>query len=416
MKLLSVLAAFHIPSQGSRPNVSHLNITPKLTIQWAVSCNKSRLAVFQACPPPAKGAPVVRGLVVIIAVNAILVSGCVDLTPPWKQARATGDGGTAGASGTDAGVTAVDGESDGTGVAVDGTGETGGGWSGDAAAEISGDGSSDGMVDVPGAGGEAGSDPVADAAIDGNDDVAVGGAGGAGGYGDVGRSAGGSGGTEPDAVGTETGGGGGMTGTGGRWETGGNPSSGGAMGGGGIAATGGVWATGGNPATGGATGTGGLSATGGTSATGGVAATGGMTAMGGMVATGGNPSTGGATGTGGSSSVPCSGVLYSGICWYLASSGESCTQACTAHGGPSSLVTSHVGTAAQGGSLTECATILSRLGVAGTVQNVTSTSGVGCSKNIGTLGPGPGLYWCTTPDFSTNASLTGVQPACGCLQ
>jgi len=174
--------------------------------------------------------------------------------------------------------------------------------------------------------------------------------------------------------------------------------------------------TGGNPATGGSPGTGGLIATGGAPATGGVAATGGIPATGGMLATGGSSATGGVTGTGGSSSVACSGVRYSGICWYLASAGDSCTQACADHGGPSSLATSHVGTAAQGGSLVECQTILSRLGVTGTVQNVTSTSGVGCSKNIGTIGPGPGVYWCTTPDFSTTASLAGVQPACGCLQ
>lgn len=215
----------------------------------------------------------------------------------------------------------------------------------------------------------------------------TGGTGGAGGYGEVGMGAGGSGvgGTEIDATGIESSGGG-TAGTGGTWATGGDPSSGGSMGSGGGAATGGTSATGGNPTTGGSTGTGGLMATGGISA------------------------------TGGSSSVACSGVLRSGICWYLAAVGGSCTQACADHGGPSSLAAGHVGTAAQGGSLSECATILSLLGVAGTVQNVVSTSGVGCLRNTGMTGPGPGLYWCTSPAFSATASLTDVQPACGCLR
>lgn len=278
---------------------------------------------------------------------------------------------------------------------------------GDGAGETGQDGSGRGMVDATIGGGEADSGPVGDASVDGSDDVAIGLAG----DGEVGTGAGGSGavGTEMDAAGTDTGGGG-TAGTGGAWATGGDSLTGGSTGSGGIAATGGTSAMGGNTSSGGSTGTGGLTGTGGALATGGFAATGGMRA------TGGNVSTGGTTGTGGSSSVACSGVLYSGICWYLGSAGSSCTQACATHGGPSSAATSHVGTAAQGGSLSECATILSRLGIAGTVQNVTSTSGVGCSKNIGTMGPGPGNYWCITPDFNPTASLTGVQPACGCMQ
>ena len=380
--------------------MSQVNLHPKVTIQWTVRRNKIGLALSRTFPSPRKGASVVGVVVVFIAFSAILVSGCVDLTPPWKRAHATGAGGTVGASDSGGGVTAFDGGSDGTGgmIAIDGTGEAGGDWASDVAGASSGDGSGDGMADEPIGAEETGSDPVGDATVDGNDDVAVSGAGGAGGYGEVGMGAGGSGadGTETDASGSETGGGG-TTGTGGRWGTGGNSSSGGSMGSGGIAATGGTWATGGKPTTGGSTGTGGL------------------IASGGAPATGGNSSTGGVPGTGGSSSVACSGVLYSGICWYLAPSGDSCTQACTDHGGPSSLAVGHVGTAAQGGSLTECATILSLLGVAGTVQNVASISGVGCSSNTGTMAA-PGPYWCTSPDFSTTASLAGVQPACGCLR
>ena len=377
----------------------------------AVHCDKGKLSASRTFPAHANGWAAVGVVVVFLSLSAILVSSCVDLTPPWRQS--TGAGGAGRNSGFDGGVTSVDGGNQGTGgmVATDGTGEAGDDWPGDVAGGISGDGSGDGVADEPTRGPETASGSVRDTAVDENADVAIGGAGGAGGRVEVGMGAGGSGagGTETDTTGTQTGGGG-TAGTGGMWGTGGSPANGGSMGSGGIPSTGGAWATGGNPATGGSTGTGGLIATGGTSATGGVAATGGM------VATGGNPSTGGATGTGGSSSVACSGVLYSRICWYLATSGGSCAQACANHGGPSSLAVSHVGTAAQGGSLAECATILSLLGVAGTVQNVTSTAGVGCSKNIGTLGPGPGVYWCTTPDFSATASLTGVLPACGCLQ
>jgi hypothetical protein len=254
-------------------------------------------------------------------------------------------------------------------LAADGTGEPGG------------DGTGEAMSDSSTGGGEADSAQVGDATGDASDDIALGGAGEAGGID-----------------------------TGGMWATGGDPSTGGSLGSGGIAATGGTWAMGGSA------GTDGLVATGGLSATGGVTATGGITATGGVLATGGTPATGGATGTGGSSSVACAGVPYARICWYLASVGSSCTQACADHGGPSSLAAGHVGTAAQGGSPSECATILLLLGLTGTVQSTPAPSGVGCSRNTGTLGPGPGLYWCTTPVFSETASLPGMQPACGCLR
>ena len=223
--------------------MSELSLHANLTIEWAVRCNRGKLPVFQTFPPPAKGASVVGVVVVFVTFSAILISGCVDLTPRWKQARVTGAGGTAGASGSDGGVKAVDGGNDGTGgrVAVDGTGDAG--WPSDVAGKISRDASSDGMVDEPIGANEAGSDPVSDAAVDENDDVAVGGAGGAGGYGDVGMGTGGSG-AGGDATGSETGGGG-ITGTGGSWGTGGNPSSGGSVGTSGIPATGGVGATGG---------------------------------------------------------------------------------------------------------------------------------------------------------------------------
>jgi len=367
-------------------------------------CAKSRLAFPPTAPPSLKGASLMGIVMVLTVSNAIHATGCVDLAPPWERARATGAGGTAGASGSGGDAIVVDGGRNGTGgmVAVDGTGEAGGDGVDDVAVGTSGKDSDDGMPDKPMMGREAGSGLVDDAAINENDDVALGGGGGAGGYGGVDGGAGGSI-ADPDAMGSETGGGG-TTGTGVMWRTGG------AVGSGGVAVIGGTWATGGNPATGGATGTGG------TWAMGGAATTGGIVATGGMWATGGSSATGGATGTGGSSSVACSGLLYSGICWYLASSGSSCTQACTGHGGPATLAAGHVGTAAQGGSLSECATLLSLLGVAGTVQGVESISGVGCSKNTGTMGPGPGLYWCTSPDFSPTASLSGVQPACGCLQ
>ena len=286
---------------------------------------------------------------------------------------------------------------------------------GEVAEGASTDGSGDGMTDAALGGGEIGSsstvdaeetagDATEDAAIDGAERLGMGGAGGTGGRGEVSTGAGGKSadGRALDTPATDTGGT--TPGTGGRWGTGGNPSSGGAMGSGGLAATGGTSTTGGNGGLGGSTGTGGRIGSGGAPATGGVAATGGMV------------STGGASGTGGTSSAPCSGVRYAGICWYLGAPGSSCAQTCTGHGGPSALAVSHVGTVAQGGSLAECASVLSHLGVAGTVQNVSSTSGVGCSKNVGSIGPGPGVYWCTTPDFSATASLDGVQPACGCVQ
>ena len=162
---------------------------------------------------------------------------------------------------------------------------------------------------------------------------------------------------------------------------------------------------------GGTSSTGGVSNSGGSSSTGG---TGGSSLMdagaGGQGATGGQ---GGATGGAGGSTVTtaCSGVLHSGICWYLGPQGSSCQQACASHGQPASGAASHVGTATQGGSLAECGVILGLLGITGTPSTSFGLEGLGCFMRAN-----GSLYWLSLPSFSATASQANASLVCGCTQ
>lgn len=162
----------------------------------------------------------------------------------------------------------------------------------------------------------------------------------------------------------------------------------------------------------------------------------------GGVGQGGDPSgdggsaggTGGMTGTGGTgggSEVPprdagpdapaappdtaplrCTGILDSGICWYLGKSGDSCARTCVSHGGTSPQAASHVGISSQGGSLSECRRLLGLLGVQGTVLSATRSddTGLGCLTTLGLC------VWLSSPAYSDSSALTNAQLVCGCLQ
>jgi hypothetical protein len=280
---------------------------------------------------------------------------------------------------------------------------------------------------------------------------------------DAGRADGSDGATPPDAP-SATGGSGGLTGTGGAGGIGattgaggiggvGGTTSGGTSGGGStgvdgsggsgdagvpdatgaqqdvpIGGTGGVSGTGGSMGvgTGGSSGAGGGPGAGGTTNVGGTmtggSATGGTSTggtggsnssnggAGGQGATGGQ---GGATGgTGGSTTTAaCSGVLRAGICWYLGPQGSSCQQACASHGQPASGAASHVGTAAQGGSLAECGVILGLLGITGTPSTTFGLEGLGCfMRSNGSL------YWVSLANFSATASAANASLVCGCTK
>ena len=185
---------------------------------------------------------------------------------------------------------------------------------------------------------------------------------------------------------------------------------------GGAPATGGSPPQGGSKSTGGAGGTtsGGVTATGGT-ATGGTAT--GGSATGGVVSTqGGSSGSGGSSGgSGGKSSggaaggSSCAGSVFQGLCWYLGPRGESCDAACTTHGGVAAGAQAFVGTATQGGSLSECRQLLTLLGVT-TAPFLGERDDVGLGCHLYDADP----YWLDAPDFTTDASVPESRIVCAC--
>jgi hypothetical protein len=126
--------------------------------------------------------------------------------------------------------------------------------------------------------------------------------------------------------------------------------------------------------------------------------------------------TGGRTSSGGTSSMgtttSCAGVPYQSICWYLGSAASSCQQVCASHGQTASNAASFVGTVAQGGNVTECAAILSLLGVAQAPTSGTRTDGTGLGCHVFSGQP----WWLSSPAFSTSASNMNARIACGCTR
>ena len=116
----------------------------------------------------------------------------------------------------------------------------------------------------------------------------------------------------------------------------------------------------------------------------------------------------------------CEGLLHAGICWYLGPEGSSCQQVCASHGESAPDAASHVGTAAQGGSLAECTAILGLLGVNGAPTSATRSDGLGLGCHVYRSGilllQTSKSYWLTSPDFSATASQSSSTLACGCTK
>ena len=183
--------------------------------------------------------------------------------------------------------------------------------------------------------------------------------------------------------------------------------------GGTTSATGGVAGT--TSKTGGGAGT--QSASGGV-AGGGVA---GIVATGGQAgATSGGAASGGKSGTdagvaeagAGGSTGSCAGPARGGICWYLGPLGSSCQQVCASHGQPAPEAATHVGTASQGGSLSECEILLGLLGVNSTPGNGTRSDGLGLGCHVYNTAP----WWLRAPNFSVTANHASAKLVCGCTQ
>lgn len=135
---------------------------------------------------------------------------------------------------------------------------------------------------------------------------------------------------------------------------------------------------------------------------------------GGAAVTGGQ---GGVAGFGGASGgtttvTACAGVSYASICWYLGASGSSCLQVCAPHGQVAPNLANFVGSAAQGGSVTQCAAILALLGVSqNPVEGIgVDGFGIGCNVLNGVA------WWLSSPAFSTSASYASARIVCGCTQ
>jgi hypothetical protein len=195
---------------------------------------------------------------------------------------------------------------------------------------------------------------------------------------------------------------------------------------------GGDSSTGGTPGTGGQ---GGTSSLGGSSTDGTQASSGGTYQTGGTIQTGGGVSLGGAGGVAGRSAAPQGGagglggqiaqggagggtrcssnaVSYAGICWYLGGAGSTCDQVCASRGQLAPEAAMHVGTASQGGSLTECSKILSLLGTVAVPSSGKQVSGNGFGCHL--YGGSP--WWIESPDFSSAAKAPEVRIVCGCVK
>jgi hypothetical protein len=108
----------------------------------------------------------------------------------------------------------------------------------------------------------------------------------------------------------------------------------------------------------------------------------------------------------------CEGASALGSCWYLGARGLSCEQACSERGGFDPASIALVGTRAQGGTLENCATVMSALGVRGMVMAAVRLDdvGIGCHR-WATLD-----YWLAadTVLYTGSSSAPLAELACAC--
>jgi hypothetical protein len=114
----------------------------------------------------------------------------------------------------------------------------------------------------------------------------------------------------------------------------------------------------------------------------------------------------------GGSTGSCAGPARGGICWYLGPLGSSCQQVCASHGQPAPEAATHVGTASQGGSLSECVILMGLLGVNGAPANGTRSDGLGLGCHVYNTAP----WWLRAPNFSVTANHASAKLVCGCAQ
>jgi hypothetical protein len=109
---------------------------------------------------------------------------------------------------------------------------------------------------------------------------------------------------------------------------------------------------------------------------------------------------------------PCGGARTLNHCWYLAAPGASCNETCTSHGGFDEATITVVGTASQGGGLTQCTQVMQALGK----TNTTLETSRGDSLGLGCHVWRTDQYWVADPPFNPDHSASSAQPACGCWE
>lgn len=109
----------------------------------------------------------------------------------------------------------------------------------------------------------------------------------------------------------------------------------------------------------------------------------------------------------------CGGRSVFGLCWYLGAAGDSCNEACARNGGFDERATSYVGTSSQGGSLAECAVILSTLGITATVGEGKRSDNLGAGCHLWT---DSAPWWLDDPSerFGPSEDASNVRIACAC--
>ncbi len=123
-----------------------------------------------------------------------------------------------------------------------------------------------------------------------------------------------------------------------------------------------------------------------------------------------NPNDSNSTPSSGSTNLTCGsgGVAVGGVCWYYAADNESCTSACSSHGGYNSATLTYAGSA---GTAANCLAVMNALGVPGGA--ITSQ---GCGVAVGCMydAPTPGRFLCTSPATNAGDAYVGGRRACAC--
>lgn len=102
----------------------------------------------------------------------------------------------------------------------------------------------------------------------------------------------------------------------------------------------------------------------------------------------------------------CAGASVGGYCWYLGSSGQSCTAVCAAHGGYHSATRSYAGS---DGTDARCTAVLNALGYDGSpVTRGWTSYGVGCGYS------GRAIRYAAPYTTTAGATAPGRQRVCAC--